>query len=47
MMESLGMSPGALPPGWGWGAGFPVGKSFPFILGIELEVHSPAQDGVN
>ena len=28
------------------GPGFPVGMSFPQILGIELKVHSPAQDGV-
>ena len=28
------------------GPGFPVGTSFPQILGIQLKVHSPAQDGV-
>ena len=28
------------------GSGFPVGMSFPLILGIQLKVHSPAQDGV-
>ena len=28
------------------GPGFPVGMSFPQILGIQLKVHSPAQDGV-
>ena len=39
-MESLGMSPGALPFG---GPGFPVSKSFSQVLGIP---HSPAQDGV-
>ena len=28
------------------GPGFPVGMSFPEILGIQLRVHSLAQDGV-
>ena len=37
------MSPVVLPSG---GPGFPVGMSFPQILGIELQVHSPAQDAV-
>ena len=34
---------------WGssfWEPGFPVGMSFLQILGIQLKVHSPAQDGV-
>ena len=42
-MESLGMNSGALPSG---GSGFPVGIPFPQILGIWLEVRSPAQNGV-
>ena len=37
------MSPGALASR---GPGFPVGTLFPWILGIELKVHSLAQDGV-
>ena len=37
------MSPGALPSS---GPGFPIGMSFPQILGIQLKVHSPSQDGV-
>ena len=34
---------------WGssfWGSRFPVGMSFPQIPGIQLQLHSPAQDGV-
>ena len=34
---------------WGssfWGPSVPVGMSFPLILGIELKVHSAAQDEV-
>ena len=37
------MSPGVLPSGE---SGFPVGMSFPQTVGIQLQVHSLAQDGV-
>ena len=37
------MSPGPLPFR---DSGFPVGMSFPYILVIQFEVHSLAQDGV-